>query len=182
MEEPEGKIIYRWENSNKLLRSRIIQNEASEYIVIRDPEVDGGVVVFGKFKKEWHPNPSARCLIRNILSDLATYKAGNVPVTKIISDNEGLANDIEDLKEDLAVLQEQTRWIPVGERLPEERDEAVAFRSESVWVWHTRGATRKAYYMTRQRYWKYEYGIGQQENITHWMPIPQLPKEDNGKE
>ncbi len=176
MEEPEGKIIYRWENSNKLLRSRIIQNEASEYIVIRDPEVDGGVVVFGKFKKEWHPNPSARCLIRNILSDLATYKAGNVPVTKIISDNEGLANDIEDLKEDLATLQEKTRWIPVGEKLPEKDGEFF----HSDYVVATDGKERTwARYDYENGWWEksnspYDLSMGE---IIGWLENPELPKE-----
>ncbi len=40
----------------------------------------------------------SKATIETLRGEVKTYKAGNVPVTQIISDNEGLANDIEELQ------------------------------------------------------------------------------------
>ena len=64
---------------------------------------------------------------------------------------------------------EENRWIPVSERLPEEREDNVPFRSEDVLV--TNGiSARTAYWMSRQKYWRFD-GIGWSNPITHWKPI-----------
>jgi len=43
--------------------------------------------------------------IDKLRAELHTYKSGNVPVTKIISDNEGMAIEMNDFKEQVEQLQ-----------------------------------------------------------------------------
>ena len=61
------------------------------------------------------------------------------------------------------------RWIPVEERLPEPTENPVlAFDCTGpVMAWYspTMG-------------WKYRIGVDGVE-ITHWMPLPKAPKEEN---
>ena len=106
---------------------------------------------------------------RELEAELATYKAGNVPVTQILADNEGLANDIEELQSELAALKEQVRWIPVGEGLPE-NDEG-----ECLWCCNISD-------MEILMFGTIELFNADDYIFTHWMPIPQLPKDDHGKE
>ncbi len=71
----------------------------------------------------------------------------------------------EKLKDELEVH----RWIPVGERLPEERNDPAPYRSEDVLV-HSEGVVRRAFYLTRRKCWTY-YHAAQQAPVTHWKPI-----------
>lgn len=63
----------------------------------------------------------------------------------------------------------QMRWIPVEERLPKpEENPVLAFDCTGpVMAWYspTMG-------------WMYKTGIAGCE-ITHWLPLPKAPKEDN---
>lgn len=64
----------------------------------------------------------------------------------------------------------QNHWISVADRLPEKLNK---FFSDFVLVMYTRGG--KPYpFITR---YDYECGMWEIENVTHWMPIPELPKE-----
>lgn len=60
-------------------------------------------------------------------------------------------------------------WISVEERLP---DKINKFMSEPVLCRYTRGG--KEYYHVSQ--YDYDYKQWQIDNVTHWMPIPELPK------
>lgn len=69
--------------------------------------------------------------------------------------------EIQDLKAELAELRERTRWIPVSERLPEEKQSVLAL-----------DRTGTAYH------WEYSRSLS---NIfvgyyTHWMPMPEPPE------
>ena len=72
--------------------------------------------------------------------------------------------------EELAALKEQTRWIPVSERLPEKDGFYNVVMNGGVWgepdVW---SATSCGFY---DGMWD-EDGT----TITHWMMLPEAPKE-----
>lgn len=60
---------------------------------------------------------------------------------------------------------ERTRWIPCRERPPEVGEEVLAYSS-------SRGVVADYY----------DRGIFGYGDVTHWMPLPELPKEDkNGR-
>ena len=58
------------------------------------------------------------------------------------------------------------RWIPVTERLPEE--------DELVLVWRNNGLP----YVSRRIDLSYWVGLGRDAGVTHWMPLPEPPKEE----
>lgn len=90
---------------------------------------------------------------------------------------EQAGEDIEKLQSDLAALKEQTRWIPVGEELP--KIIQGCSHSKDVWV-VLRKEAYKGYY-DKDTGWfiysSYESAIEYQDEVTHFMDIPQLPKE-----
>lgn len=61
---------------------------------------------------------------------------------------------------------EERRWIPVTERLPAESHSYLCY-----WRGHTRVCK---YWRTRECF---EFN-GRPMKVTHWMPLPQPPKED----
>lgn len=75
--------------------------------------------------------------------------------------------------EEIAVLQERTRWIPVTERLPE--------------VWHNGETAVLVNYMIYSPYFGVDIGnyhakartwlcMGLPITVTHWMPLPEPPE------
>ena len=64
------------------------------------------------------------------------------------------------------------RWIPVAERLPEEGDRYLC-RIRSF-------AFPGSFYRSILRYDKYGFSDGgvYEEGVTHWMPLPEPPKEE----
>ena len=60
--------------------------------------------------------------------------------------------------------EEAHRWIPVEERLPERGQEVIAFSGgylePKVFAYH---------------FWSEKFSSWQ--GITHWMPLPEMPKE-----
>ena len=83
--------------------------------------------------------------------------------------------DIPDVKEFYAIAekalreQEERRWIPVTERLPEDNIPSTAYLC--WWRGHTHICK---YWRTRKCF---EFN-GRVVNVTHWMPLPEPPKED----
>lgn len=57
-------------------------------------------------------------------------------------------------------------WIPVTERLPKSED-ANSFGEIMVWLRSTE----------TQALWKWRLAVDHPEAISHWMPLPQPPKE-----
>lgn len=81
--------------------------------------------------------------------------------------------------EEIAVLQERQKWIPVTERLPEGDDDVLA-------VVHGRptqnieliGALHIAAYCGSDAGWYVpEYPDWDDPQVTHWMPLPDGPEE-----
>lgn len=61
-------------------------------------------------------------------------------------------------------------WIPVTERLP----------YESVFVHGKGGELVVAQYSHKHKWWEDDEGYYCDTNyVTHWMPLPELPKEEN---
>jgi hypothetical protein len=60
-----------------------------------------------------------------------------------------------------------SKWIPVSEQLPEQY--------ESVIVWTSDREIGEAEYDGKQFYWTSDENY---TNATHWMPLPEPPKEE----
>lgn len=76
--------------------------------------------------------------------------------------------------EEIAVLQERTRWIPVEERLPEEYGQYICryFFGENG---HVPFFQVLDYYATDvQPHFQHEGTYGMR--VTHWMPLPEGPE------
>ena len=63
------------------------------------------------------------------------------------------------------------RWISVEERLPEDYEDVVIIMRDGASSWY-----RVAY----REYGGWSFGGGRRVNdeVTHWMPLPELPKEE----
>ena len=62
------------------------------------------------------------------------------------------------------------KWIPVSERLPERR--------ETVLVCDAREDYMNAWEYLGRDEWLWDSTIWRTEDITHWMPMPEMPKEE----
>ena len=65
------------------------------------------------------------------------------------------------------------RWIPVTERLPEDRGDVLV-----VAYWHERWGVYMGWCAPERAAWSVHIGIGDRSDIavTHWMPLPQPPE------
>ena len=78
--------------------------------------------------------------------------------------------------EEIAVAQERQRWIPVEERLPEDRSDVLV-----VAYWHERWGVYMGWCAPERAEWSVHIGIGDRDDVavTYWMPLPEPPKEDD---
>lgn len=69
----------------------------------------------------------------------------------------------------------ERRWIPVEERLPEDRSDVLV-----VAYWHERWGAYMGWCAPERAAWSVHVGIGDRSDIavTHWMPLPEPPKEE----
>ena len=83
------------------------------------------------------------------------------------------ANALEELATKLATnCNNDCKWIPVTERLPELDTEVLVYAyNHNIWVWEYHGNA-----------WEAEDGYYHEVDVvTHWMPLPEPPKgEENG--
>lgn len=65
------------------------------------------------------------------------------------------------------------RWIPVTERLPEDRSDVLV-----VAYWHERWGAYMGWCAPERAAWSVHVGIGDRSDIavTHWMPLPEPPE------
>lgn len=59
------------------------------------------------------------------------------------------------------------QWIPVTERLPEKDGIYLTFNKKKQYEFHT--------FQVEKRMWP---AIWAADGVTHWMPLPDAPKED----
>lgn len=66
-------------------------------------------------------------------------------------------------------------WIPVTERLPEDRSDVLV-----VAYWHEKWGVYMGWCAPERAAWSVHIGIGDRNDttVTHWMPLPKTPKED----
>lgn len=123
--------------------------------------------------REWHENLISELCADDVLTcdDLCGY-----PGTCIVIQ---AANLLEAQQKRIAELeaalreQEERRWIPVKERLPEHGDVVLCFMK----FWEH----RILQWDNVSSLWL-GYGHGddwQKADVTNWMPLPEPPKEDN---
>lgn len=115
-----------------------------------------------------------KSLREQVKCDKKLYPQG-VPIETLLLD---LAADaIEELsvvvRAQRTVLDKFPRWIPVTERLPEQGKRYLVIRFDEVTktqfidiLWHD------AHDLWWNRLYKGQY------NVTHWMPLPEPPKEE----
>ena len=65
------------------------------------------------------------------------------------------------------------KWIPVTERLPEEGKFVLVY-GDLYPNKHDGGVIA----VSKRMDWNYWQGFGRERNITHWMPLPEPPKEE----
>lgn len=77
--------------------------------------------------------------------------------------------------EEIAVAQERQRWIPVTERLPEDRSDVLV-----VAYWHKRWGVYMGWCAPERAEWSVHIGIGDRKDVavTYWMPLPEGPEEE----
>ena len=81
--------------------------------------------------------------------------------------NEWNVRPIEDaLQARIAELEQQQRWIPVSERLPE----------DWTMVLFTNGVTRGIGQFDKDGFYDYWYEYSFNKPVTHWMPLPNPPE------
>lgn len=76
--------------------------------------------------------------------------------------------------EEIAVLQARQKWIPVTERLPEDRSNVLV-----VAYWHERWGVYMGWCAPERAEWSVHIGIGDRDDVavTYWMPLPEVPEE-----
>ena len=75
---------------------------------------------------------------------------------------------IAELEAENAALREANRWIPVGERLPEEGQECDILFDKPVYANGCRAGICSEYWGK----------LGFSRDITHWRPLPAPPEEE----
>ena len=65
------------------------------------------------------------------------------------------------------------RWIPVEERLPEDRGDVLVAA-----YWHERWGVYMGWCAPERAAWSVHVGIGDRNDVavTHWMPLPEPPE------
>lgn len=76
----------------------------------------------------------------------------------------------EATERELAALKEQRRWIPVGERLPDDNAEVLFYGHHNC--------ITLGYYHHEKWYfdtgWEFDLGT-----VTHWQPLPEPPETES---
>ena len=78
------------------------------------------------------------------------------------------------LQQEIETLRGQLpRWIPVEERLPEDRSNVLV-----VAYWHERWGVYMGWCAPERDEWSVHVGIGDRDDVavTHWMPLPKTPE------
>ena len=107
----------------------------------------------------------------------------DAPAAEVVQEDckacaEATTNCIAELQEQIAELRSMQKWIPVTERLPERNDDVLCYRGNHI------GVLMDVYTYIGDDKWDDTYGnriYTDDEGITHWMPLPEPPKEGDQK-
>ena len=96
-------------------------------------------------------------------------------IEKLRGQNEQLREAAALVTKESAELLER-RWIPVEERLPEDRSDVLV-----VAYWHERWGVYMGWCAPERAKWSVHIGIGDRDDVavTYWMPLPEPTKEDD---
>ena len=96
-------------------------------------------------------------------------------IEKLRAQNEQLREAAALVTKESAELLER-RWIPVEERLPEDRSDVLV-----VAYWHERWGVYMGWCAPERAAWSVHVGIGDRSDIavTHWMPLPEPPEVED---
>ena len=97
---------------------------------------------------------------------------------------EKLRGQNEQLREAAALVAKESaellepRWIPVTERLPEDRSNVLV-----VAYWHERWGVYMGWCAPERAEWSVHIGIGDRDEVavTYWMPLPEPPEVENAE-
>ena len=94
-------------------------------------------------------------------------------IEKLRAQNEQLREAAALVAKESAELLER-RWIPVEERLPEDRGDVLVAA-----YWHERWGVYMGWCAPERAAWSVHIGIGDRNDVavTHWMPLPEPPEE-----
>lgn len=103
----------------------------------------------------------------------------NTHILALQKEIEGLRSQNEQLREAAALVAKESaellerRWIPVTERLPEDRSDVLV-----VAYWCERWGVYMGWCAPERAAWSVHIGIGDRSDIavTHWMPLPEPPE------
>ena len=98
-------------------------------------------------------------------------------IEKLRGQNEQLREAAALVTKESAELLER-RWIPVNERLPEDRSDVLV-----VAYWHERWGVYMGWCASERAAWSVHVGIGDRNDVavTHWMPLPEPPEVENAE-
>ena len=117
----------------------------------------------------------------NALREHAEWARANeweTPIT-LGDDLAEAADRIEAQAKEIEKLRGQVpHWIPVEERLPEDRSDVLV-----VAYWHERWGVYMGWCAPERAAWSVHIGIGDRSDIavTHWMPLPEPPEVENAE-
>lgn len=103
----------------------------------------------------------------------------NAHIAALQQEIEKLQGQNKQLREAAALVAKESaellerRWIPVEERLPEDRSDVLV-----VAYWHERWGVYMGWCAPERAQWSVHIGIGNRNDVavTHWMPLPEPPE------
>ena len=103
-----------------------------------------------------------------------TYDSGQIAAEVDIADEiEKLTDRCARYAEEIAVLQEKTRWIPVTERLPEKWRNNETSELVNYMVYSPDFGVDIGNYHAKEKKWLI---VGMPCTVTHWLPLPEPPE------
>ena len=103
----------------------------------------------------------------------------NTHIAALQQEIEKLRGQNKQLREAAALMAKESaellerRWVPVEERLPEDRSDVLV-----VAYWRERWGVYMGWCAPERAAWSVHIGIGDRSDIavTHWMPLPEPPE------
>ena len=123
-------------------------------------------------------------LEKDLLAAADQLENQNAHIAALQQEIEKLRRQNEQLREAAALVTKESaellerRWIPVEERLPEDRSDVLV-----VAYWHERWGAYMGWCAPERAAWSVHIGIGDRSDITvtHWMPLPEPPEVENAE-
>ena len=109
----------------------------------------------------------------------------NTHIAALQQEIEKLRGQNKQLREAAALVAKESaellerHWIPVAERLPEDRSNVLVAA-----YWHERWGVYMGWCAPERAEWSVHVGIGDRDDVavTHWMPLPEPPEVENALE